>query len=139
MRPCLVRRDDSQRDFLFWVLSVIPFEYKQVLTNIHTSPGAILRVYNCDRRIDKVELSFVYRDLYQLIESINKVLRRYKERLSRKFSFEDNLRDVFTRIICQSDPVLLTHREVKKVPPIINTEAISNQDIMVNSFILDTH
>ncbi|KAI6656124.1 hypothetical protein LOD99_1457 [Oopsacas minuta] len=48
------------------------------------------------------------------LESSNKLLRRFRERLSRKFSFEENLKDVFSRIICQSDPILLLNKKMRK-------------------------
>ena len=40
------------------------------------------------------------------IEAYNKLIRRYRARLSRKFSFEDNTKDFFIRLISQSDPIL---------------------------------
>ena len=36
------------------------------------------------------------------LEACNKLIRRYRERLSRKFTFEDNIRDVFISLISQS-------------------------------------
>ena len=43
------------------------------------------------------------------IEACNKLIRKYRERLSRKFSFEDNIKDVFVRLISQSDPILKSY------------------------------
>ena len=31
-RRCLVRKSDSEKDFLYWVLSTIPTEYEEVIT-----------------------------------------------------------------------------------------------------------
>ena len=72
------------------------------------------------------------------LEASNKLIRRYRERLSRKFSFEDNIKDVFTRMLCQSDPLLLLNRRVKKSAPDASViiEDISDQEIIVNSLIL---
>ncbi|KAI6646833.1 hypothetical protein LOD99_9162 [Oopsacas minuta] len=67
VRRCLVRKDDSERDFLYWILIVLPSNCKQVITDIHTYLGAILRVYYSSRRIHTDELSLVCRELYQLI------------------------------------------------------------------------
>ena len=35
------------------------------------------------------------------IESLNKYVRRYRERLSRKFNFQDNIKDIFLRLVSQ--------------------------------------
>ena len=43
------------------------------------------------------------------LEACNKLVRRYRERLPRKFSFEDNFRDVFIRLISHSDTILVVH------------------------------
>ena len=39
------------------------------------------------------------------LESCNKYIRRYREILARKTNFEDNIRDVFVRLLCQSNYV----------------------------------
>ena len=178
-RRCFLRTDDNEKDFLYWVLSTIPAESKEVIAEIHTYLGAILRVYNSGRRIDTEELSVVCRKLYLLVlntfpwvnisptlhkvlahasdiistlnngfgleilseeglESSNKLIRRYRERLSRKFNFNDNIKDVFTRMICQSDPVLLLNRSQKKSVPGHSkvVKDLSKQEIIVNSLIL---
>lgn len=69
------------------------------------------------------------------LEASNKLIRRYRERLPRKFSFEDNVKDVFIRLLCQSDPVLLLNRKQRKNVKdnrIILEENISKQVILVN-------
>ena len=179
VRRCLVQRKSSEKDFIYWVLSTIQTDYKETIISIHTYLGAILRVYNCGRRIDTEELALVCRKLYLLIlktfpwanitptlhkvlahapdiissfnnglgleqlseeglEASNKLIRRYRERLSRKFSFEDNMKDVFTRLLCVSDPLLLLNRRVNKSVPQASllVEDISDQEILVNSLIL---
>ena len=72
------------------------------------------------------------------LESRNKLIRRYRERLSRKFNFNDNIKDVFTRMICQSDPLLLLNRSQKKSVSYVSKVAIhrSKQESLVNSLIL---
>ena len=160
-------------------MSTIPTEYKDPIFVIHTYLGAILRVFNCGRRIVTEELIVVSRKLYLLIlntfswanitpmlhkvlahapdiistfnngvgleqlseqglDASNKLIRRYRERLSRKFSFEDNIRDIFPRMLCQSDPVLLLNRRMKR--PIQNknmmVEGSGEQEILVNKLIL---
>ena len=72
------------------------------------------------------------------LEASNKLIRRYRERLSRKFSFEDNMKDVFTRLLCGSDPLLLLNRRVNKsvTQASLLIEDISDQEIPVNSLIL---
>ena len=61
-----LRTDDNDKDFLYWVLSTIPADYKEVVTEIHTYLGAISRVYNSGMQIDTEELSGVCRKIYLL-------------------------------------------------------------------------
>ena len=63
-RRCLVRKNNSEKDFLYWVLSTIPTESKEAIIDIHTYLGAILRVHNCARRIETEELTIVWQKLY---------------------------------------------------------------------------
>ena len=60
---------------------------------------------------------FGYEDLSEEgIEACNKLIRRNRYRLSRKFSFEDNIKDVFIRLISQGqdDPILEIYSTVSK-------------------------
>ena len=43
-------------------------------------------------------------------ESCNKLIRRYREHLARKISFEANISDIFVRLVSESDPVLTLFR-----------------------------
>ena len=45
-------------------------------------------------------------------ESCIKLLRKYRETLARKDSFETNLMDIFVRLASQSDPVSVCYRRV---------------------------
>ena len=139
-RKCLNREDDSDKDFLYWILTIITLEYTEAITDIYNNIGAILRTYNCSRRIDTEELEFACRCVYKLIlerfpwayisptlhkllvhapgiisqfndgqgletlseegiEACNKQICRHRERLSRKFAFEDGVQDIFIRLI----------------------------------------
>ena len=46
------------------------------------------------------------------LESCNKLVRRFRENLSRKNSFESNIMDIFVRLSSESDPALLSFRKV---------------------------
>ena len=46
------------------------------------------------------------------LESCNKLVRLFREKLSRKNSFESNVMDIFVRLASQSDPVLLNFRKI---------------------------
>ena len=46
----------------------------------------------------------------EAVESCNKLIRKYREHLSRKNSFSLNTKDIFVRLSSQSDPVLITFR-----------------------------
>ncbi|KAI6658723.1 Dna-mediated transposase [Oopsacas minuta] len=73
------------------------------------------------------------------LESCSKLFRRYRERLSRKFNFEDNVKDVFVRLISQSDPILASFRNITKNDPEPDlSELKSCQDILVNSLSITT-
>ena len=71
------------------------------------------------------------------LEASNKYVRRYRDRLARKFSFEENLKDIFVRMISHSDPILLTNRKFAIRKPPSSQELKSNQDIFVNTLIRD--
>ena len=43
-------------------------------------------------------------------EACNKLIRKYREHLARKTSSEDNMIDIFVRLACESDPVILGFR-----------------------------
>ena len=43
-------------------------------------------------------------------ESCNKMIRKYRENLSRKGRFEGNIIDVFVRLLSESDPLLVGYR-----------------------------
>ena len=45
------------------------------------------------------------------LEACNKYIRRYREQLARKTSFEDNIRDTFVRLLCQSNYLSLLQRK----------------------------
>ena len=48
------------------------------------------------------------------LEACNKYIRRYREQLARKSSFEDNLRDTFVRLLCQSNYLSLLQKRLEK-------------------------
>ncbi|KAI6651416.1 hypothetical protein LOD99_5223 [Oopsacas minuta] len=71
------------------------------------------------------------------LEASNKYIRRYRDRLARKFSFEENLKDVFVRLISHSDPMLLMNRKFS-IPRPPSTQGLRcSQDILVNTLIRD--
>ena len=45
-------------------------------------------------------------------EACNKLIRRYRENLAKKTSFEDNVVDIFVRLASESDPVLVKYRSI---------------------------
>ena len=69
------------------------------------------------------------------LEASNKYIRRYRDRLARKFSFEENLRDIFVRMISHSDPILLMNRKFAIRKPPSCQQLISNQDILLKNLI----
>ena len=136
VRICFQRKNDNDRDFLYWVTTLIPVQYHLPLTSIHTYLSVILRIFNSDERIDIEKFTTLCLDTYELIiesfpwasitptlhkilahsaqlideynggrgmksfseeglEACHKYIRRYREQLARKTSFEDNIRDVF--------------------------------------------
>ena len=49
----------------------------------------------------------------EAVEACNKLIRKYREHLSRKQSSFLNTREIFVRLLCSSDPVLNTFRKTK--------------------------
>ena len=47
----------------------------------------------------------------EAVEACNKLIKKYREPLSRKFYFTSNARDIFVRLLCQSDPILANFRQ----------------------------
>ncbi|KAI6652409.1 hypothetical protein LOD99_7438 [Oopsacas minuta] len=45
-------------------------------------------------------------------ESCNRLVRKYRENLARKVSFETNIMDIFIRLTSQSDPTLVNYRRI---------------------------
>ncbi|KAI6653020.1 Dna-mediated transposase [Oopsacas minuta] len=71
------------------------------------------------------------------LEASNKYIRRYRDRLACKFSFEENLKDVFVRLISHSDLMLLMNRKFSIPRPPSSQGLRSSQDILVNTLIRD--
>ena len=67
VRRCFTRKDDTVQDFLYWVLTVIPQENHQKIPKIFNNLGAILRLYNSNRKIDTEGLDNVCRETYESI------------------------------------------------------------------------
>ena len=117
-------------DFIFWVNSLIPTEMRAKVIVIHTNLSAILRVYNSSQEINVDNLEELCKRTYETIlvdfpwasitptlhkegvESCNKLIRRYRELLARKTSFSHNCKDVFIRLLTQSDPLFQSFRKV---------------------------
>ena len=70
------------------------------------------------------------------LEASNKLIRRYRERLSRKFCFEDELSDIFIRLLSQSDPILGSFRKGGDKRQLVEA-SVSYQEQLVNALILD--
>ena len=76
----------------------------------------------------------------ECIESLNKYIRHYRDHLARKTSFENNVNDVFVRLLTQSDPILLLiwrscHNKFEK-HTLMSSQEISPQDVIVKSLII---
>ena len=145
------RAFSNESKFIECVSSVVEEQHKEALTVLHTQLSAILRIFNCDRKIHTSELGKLCKSTYLLIlesfpwanitptlhkllahseellreinfgygfkcfseegsEACNKLIRKYREHLARKTSFEDNISDIFIRLASESDPGLLEFR-----------------------------
>lgn len=177
-RKCMSRECDDDKDFLYWVLSMLPSQYQGPITKIHTNLGVILRIFNSGEKIDTDSLNTLCKDTYEFIviefsfanitpslhkllahavdlicdyndgyglkklseeglEACNKHIRRYREHLSRKNCFVDNIRDIFVRLLCQSDPIPLEFRNIL-LPNSRKCASfkISQQNTLFNSIII---
>ena len=67
------------------------------------------------------------------LEACNKHIRRCREH----FSFEDIVKDIFVRLLSQSDPGLVIYRKFSKRSSETNKDSIkSYQEYLVNSLII---
>ena len=146
-RQCFLNKNE----FIFYVSSLIPNEYRNNIAIIQNNLSAILRIYNSHCEVHTEKLDSLCKDTYELIltafpwanitpslhkllahstelirdcndgyglkeyseeavEACNKLIRRFREHLSRKNSFTSNIKDVFTRLLSQSDPLLSSYR-----------------------------
>ena len=185
-RSCFMNKND----FLTWVSTVIPSEFRDTLKIIHCNISAILRVFTSSRQINTTQLNILCKYTYELIviklpwvnispslhkllahcvelietcndgcgmkeyseealEACNKLVRRYRENLSRKCSFELNSRDILMRLLTNSDPVMLAFRKIRKCKKCGDVshncrlncpnriQEMNDQDLLVNSLFID--
>ena len=81
------------------------------------------------------------------LEACNKLIRRYRKHLSRRNSFSLNIRDVFVRLLSQSDPLFSSYRKVlvckhcgeighiRREKCKGNEEALVDQEKLLNSLV----
>ena len=67
VRTCFQRVNDINKDFFYWILTLIPCEFHQSLTVIYTNLAVVLRIFNSDERIDHEKFSTLCSDTYELI------------------------------------------------------------------------
>ena len=130
---------DNQKDFIYWVLTLIDQKYKFEVEIIHRNLAIILRIMNSSEKIDTIKLEVFCKDTHEFIifsfpwvsitptlhkllahlvelirdlnegyglknfsevalEASNKYIRRFRENLARKTSYQDNIRDVIVRL-----------------------------------------
>ena len=184
-RQCFLNKND----FIHWVNTLIPAEFRDVIGIIHSNISAILRVYNSGKQIDTDQLDILSKETYELIvltfpwanitptlhkllahctelirncndghglkeyseeslEACNKLIRKYRDNLTRKFSFALNIKDIFIRLLSQSDPILLSFRRnlacsvcgeighTSRLNCAASKPILSNQDEIVYSLII---
>ena len=143
----------NKREFITWVFSLIPPEFRDNIGIIQMNLSVILRIFNSNQEVETDKLDILCKQTYELIlttfpwasitpslhkilahctelirdcnggygleeyseeglESCNKLIRRYREHLSRKNSFSLNIRDIFVRLLRQSDPLFSSYRKV---------------------------
>ena len=135
----------GKNNFIEWISTLIPFEFREPIKIIHLNLSAILRVFNCGHLIDTGKLDSICKYIYEFIvvelpwvnitpslhkllahsaeliqscndgygmkqyseealEACNKLIRNYRDNLSRKCSFNSNIRDIFVREYRQLAP-----------------------------------
>ena len=71
------------------------------------------------------------------LEACHKYIRRYREQLARKISFEANLKDVFLRLISQSDYFSFSQRKlIGSKPAKKKSREISKNEQLFESLVL---
>ncbi|KAI6659669.1 hypothetical protein LOD99_14592 [Oopsacas minuta] len=66
----------------------------------------------------------------EAVEVSNKLVRRYREHLARKMSLSLNTRDIFIRLMCNSDPVLNVYRKFTKASKKTHSSEPPDQEIL---------
>ena len=112
-------------------LIVLKFNWVNITPSLHKllahSPE-LIATYNSGYGLKKIS--------EEGLEALNKYVRKYRESLARKLSFESNIKDVLVRLTTQSDPVLLRYR-ISTAPKLRSTKNeqfkdLSFQDQLVN-------
>ena len=67
IRTCFQRVNDRNKDFFYWILTLIPCEFHQSHTVIYTNLAVVLRIFNSDERIDHEKFATLCSDTYELI------------------------------------------------------------------------
>ena len=62
-----IRHDDNQKDFIYWVLTLIDQKYKYEVEIIHRNLAIILRIMNSNEKVDVIKLLILCEDTYELI------------------------------------------------------------------------
>ena len=60
---CFIRHDDNQKDFIYWVLTLIDQKYKYEVRNL----AIILRIMNSNEKVDANKLEILCKDTYEFI------------------------------------------------------------------------
>ena len=58
---------DNQKDFIYWVLTLIDQKYKYEVEIIHRNLAIILRIMNSSEKIDTIKLEVFCKDTYEFI------------------------------------------------------------------------
>ena len=58
---------DSQKYFIYWVLTLIDQKYKYEVEIIHRNLAIILRIMNSSEKIDTIKLEVFCKDTYEFI------------------------------------------------------------------------
>ena len=67
VRTCFQREINNNKDFLYWIATLIPNHCQLHVTTIYTNLSVILRIFNSDERIDNEKFSTLCKETYLLI------------------------------------------------------------------------
>ena len=79
VRRCMLRDDNFKKDFLYWILTILPNEHHEMNETLYNYLGAILRIYNSGQKVNPEELDYYCKEIDEIIleKTVHNILSHY--------------------------------------------------------------